>query len=147
MDKAYEVPIRSQFLPHELIVILNEGQDIRETNFWETRMAKNGHFFVSIQSDAIRLLLPETMVECIGEMKTGSHVILSYNDSDYELLFEDQTNHPFLLRSPILGIDSKPLWQRREGLEFSAWTSGCVKVLEMEARVREVEYLPCLHGW
>ena len=87
------------------------------------------------------------MVECVEEMKTGSYVILSYTETDFELLFEDGTNHPFCLRSPILGIDRKPLWQRREGLKFSAWTSGCIKVLEMEARVREVKHLPCMDRW
>ena len=147
MNKSYEIPIRSHFLPHELIVILNNGQGILETNFWETEMSKRGHFFVSINSQAIRLLLPETMFDCIAEMKTGSFTILSYTQTDFEFLFEDGTNHPFLLRSPILGIDRIPVWQHNEGLVLSAWTSGCIKVLEMEARVREVKHLPCMDRW
>jgi hypothetical protein len=146
-NKEYQVRVRSQSRTAETIMVGNDGQDVSETNYWESEMAANGHFFVSINAGSIRLLLPPSMEWSLDEIKTGSYLILSYTKTDFELLFEDGSNSPFSLRSPIGNLDRNLGVKKRAGLKFSVWRTGCVKVLEMEARVREVNGIPCLKKW
>jgi len=145
--KNYEKLILGMYRQNDSLFFANDDQNIAMTNFWDSEIAMNGHFYVSINAGAIRLLLPKQLEWCIDEIKTGSYMVLSQSTNDIELMFEDNSDSPFSLWAPIVFIDRLSSKSRMEGLRFSVWTCGCNKVLEMSANVRQVSRVPCLEKW
>ncbi len=78
----------------------NNGPLIRETNFWETQIARKGFFFLSINGGAARLLVPENF-QSLQAITTCDYVIMTRGlwcrMQSYELLFEDHSDTPFML--------------------------------------------------
>lgn len=86
------------------IVVENNGQLIESTNYWETSNAKSGFVFVSINAGAYRVLVPDSQVAFIEDMKTAKNVVITRgpwaekNRLDaFELLFDDMSKSPFVI--------------------------------------------------
>ncbi len=138
-----------------MLSIENDGSNIRATNFWQTPFAAAGAFYLSVNANAFRLLVPDSQKAAIQEISTAREVIVSRGPwpaksraDAIELLFEDGTDTPFTLHFGVEQIDRLPLdSDAGHQLMFSAWTKGPVKVLTRPARYRRVAAIPCLEPW
>lgn len=137
-----------------MITIGNKGQDIANTNYWDTEAALNGYFYLSFNAGAARLLVPDNKISEITEMKTGKYVIISRGpcqhrnydwENAYELLFEDFSNCPYSLTTS--NTDRwLPVDDAGKDLVFTVWTKSGNQ-LELPAKYRIVKQLPDLSGW
>lgn len=135
--------------------IRNEGQAIVETNYFDTRNAQAGYLFVSWNAGAARILLPETQIALLREMRTGKHVIISRGPLDgrdaLELLFEDGSDAPFAAHVLMEQTDrSLPETDQGGGLVVTVWSrhGGQLRErLRLPGKYRTVESLPCLDAW
>jgi len=147
-------------LKEGFLIIHNDGPLIRETNFWDTAIARTGRFYVSASGGAIRLLIPDGMKGIIPEMASGTkHVILSHlkkhlittNALALEILFEDGSKSPFCLHTSEGGFDRYPVpedcdlvWRFTAWIQVDGRPSMC---LDLPAYIRTVYKIPCLQPW
>ena len=73
-----------------------------KTNYWSTNWATEGAIYGVINKKTLHLLLPlnelyggATLEETVSEMRTGRKVIISPDESGYDLIFDDGTETPF----------------------------------------------------
>ncbi len=59
------------------INIVNEGQAIRQTNYWNTEHAAAGLVFLSCNAGAARLLVPDAAKGMLSEMRGTKYVVIS----------------------------------------------------------------------
>lgn len=124
--------------------ISNNGKDIVGTDFFHN---KPESFFVSVNAGSFRLLLPKELEYAIKEMRTGKFAIVSMNNSWFEILFENMSDSPFAIHSPIAAIDRIPSEERRDNLILSVWIAPCKKVLEIPCKFRKVVQIPNMQPW
>lgn len=142
-----------------LITIENNEAEIISTNYWQTEHAIRGLLYLSINAGTLRLLLPEQWTADISDMKTAKVVIISrgpwpaQGKSDaLELLFEDETDSPYMMHISAEQVDRMPRDTDRDRhgqpprWKFSAWTQAG-KVFELPCRYRLVKYLPWMKAW
>lgn len=133
-----------------LLRIESRGPEIVSSNFWDTHGAKMGAMFLSYNAGAARLLLPDLFSQLVQQMKTGEYVIISSDPLDMtELLFEDHSEEPFSIQLGPMQVD-RVLPESdtgREDLRFLVYTRNSVLALELPAKYRNVEKLPCLKPW
>jgi hypothetical protein len=135
----------------ELLVIMNKGSLIKETNFWETDHNKHGLLFMSVSAGHIRLLLPDEYAHITSEIQTGHYAVLSkgkwsgYNRDGIEIMFEDYTVTPFAIHLSIEQTDMIP--KDDERWRISVYTKNDGKVIEKACKVRTVKEIPCLRPW
>lgn len=136
---------------NNLITMINDGQRIIKTNYWQTEHAKQGFVYLSWNAGAGRLLIPENQTQIISEIKTGKYVIVSCGKWDgrdaIELLFEDGTDTPYSINI-VSGQTDRLLPETDQGGGFviSVWTENG-KQLELPGKYREVESIPYLKAW
>jgi len=143
--------------PHatsDLLTIANRGQAIASTNYFDSRLAKAGYFFLSWNAGAGRLLVPDTQKPQLRDMKTAEYVVVSFGPwieagaiPAVEVLFEDHTDRPYsLILSP--GQYDRTLSESDVGSGFhvAVWTRGGEKQ-RLPGRLRKVQQVPCLEPW
>lgn len=144
-----------------LLLIINHGALIIETNFWETTAARNGALFLSIHAGEARLLVPDRYISSVEDMKKGSeYVILSqlpygaWRESNFctELLFEDHSRDPFSINLAPSRVSDSIAQQSdgKETLRCSVWVNdhgSPFRVFELPMRVRMVRIMPHLMPW
>lgn len=85
----------------DLIMISNEGEKLKETNYWEHELAKQGIVYITCNAGSIRVLIPNSKEFFIPEIKTGKIVEIETsvvnNRSMFDLFFMDGTPTPFCL--------------------------------------------------
>jgi hypothetical protein len=133
-----------------LLRIENDGAEIIETNFFDSDLAKKGGCYLSTNACAFRLLVPDSRLGFLSDMRTAREVLVTRGawpamkqSEAMEILFEDDTNEPFML---ILGAPQverfpTPEDEGRE-LPFTVWTRGPVKAETFKAYYRKVNKLP-----
>ena len=130
-----------------LLKIESRGQAIISSNFWDTEAAKMGAMFLSYNAGAARLLLPDLFSQLVQQMKTGEYVIISSDPLNMtELLFEDHSEEPFSIQLGPMQVD-RVLPESdtcREDLRFLVYVRNSVLAMELQAKYRKVEKLPCL---
>lgn len=84
-----------------LIMIVSDGQLIKETNYWDTLHAERGLFFMSGNAGAWRLLVPDMHKPVLAEMATAKVVEielgLKMGQRVITIWFDDKTPTPFQL--------------------------------------------------
>jgi hypothetical protein len=149
-----DYPAQSGADGYDFIRIGNRGQAIASTNYWDCEAAKDGIFYLSWNAGAARLLVPDCQKHYVREMRSAKHVVISRGPLPQhggpiglELLFEDNSDQPFVLMIPEDASDRR-LPKTDQGSEFfiTVWTRGGQK-LRLPCRYREVEALPCLEAW
>ena len=90
--------------------VVNDGQKIIETNYWESEHAKYGFCYISINAGCYRLLVPKFREDWLKEIETAKEVVISRGPSPnssppkadaFEIMFEDHTDSPFsVIMSP-----------------------------------------------
>lgn len=125
----------------------NDGPELIETNFFDLQKWRN-NYFLSVNAGAFRLLVPDSMVRYLGEMKTGKEVIVSRGPMEhkdcYEMMFEDNSNAPFCIHIETRAADRllQPSDQHKKAV-FDVYTRKG-KVLSLPCYYRIVKRLPWL---
>ena len=86
------------------LMIRNQGQILVETNYWDSPHAQAGHFYLSWNAGAGRLLIPDAQKAILRELRGAREVIVSRGPSvneggrdALELLWEDGSDAPFVV--------------------------------------------------
>lgn len=136
------------------MLILNRGQAILSTDYWDSKHAQAGAFFLSWNAGAARLLIPDSQKSVLREMKGASEVIVSRGPwiehgrrDALELLWEDDSDSPFAIHLVAEQTDRLiPESDQGAGLTVSAWTRNGIAA-SWPARYRLVERIPWLRAW
>ena len=137
---------------HDLLIFGNKGSLLNETNFWDSSLAKEGFCYLSWNAGVARLLVPDSELHTIGDMKTAAYAIFyrgrwpeNHGVEGLEICFEDHTDSPFcLLLDPV--HFSFPRLKQREHFELTIWTRRGL-TLTIPARYRVVTEIPYLQAW
>jgi hypothetical protein len=91
------------------LIVLNDGQLITETNYWQTSFNESGYFYLSINAGAIRLLVPENFDE-VFEFHTAEFVVVTFDDSTKKvsILFDDKSDCPYQITLSYPQVDRIP---------------------------------------
>jgi hypothetical protein len=114
-----------------MIVISNNGSDIIETNYFDTERAQQGLFYLTANAGVWRLLVPDSQLSRLADMKTGHMVSIEdsilqdkLNRKCVDIVFDDGTPAPFAIT-----LDSQQIDRRLQCFrtKLTAWTrNGCV---------------------
>ena len=133
-----------------MLIIKNDGKDIKSANYWESAYAKNGFFYMSGNDNALRLLVPPSKMEIATV--NASEAIISRgpwppnNGDAIEVMLEDGTDAPYCVHFGKEQCDLLPE-PGQEGLVFSLWGPGPKKLVELPCRYRHAPILPWLKPW
>lgn len=136
------------------LVVINRGQEIRETNYWDSIPARAGYFYLSWNAGAGRLLVPDCHRDLLAEMNSAKYVIVSRGPwpeqggrEGLEVLFEDGSDTPFVLQLVSEQCDRLPPDENEgSGFEICAWTREGIKQ-SWPGKYRRVSRVPCLQPW
>ncbi len=135
-----------------IITIVNDGQNIEQTNYFESPAAKAGYVFLSINAGAFRLLVPDSIAQAlVEEIATANEVIISRgawesqgNRDAFEIMFEDNSDSPYALHISANQAHTLPLASDADKQwVFTMWNSKG-KIAEFPSWYRIVNRLPCL---
>jgi hypothetical protein len=148
-------------MSNQIISTANNGSRIVSTNYWGSSLEAAGIFYISVNAGAIRLLVPRGSESAVNEMKTAKEVVVSRgmdsqnnNRDSLELLFDDHSDNPFAIFSPIDACDR---WLTEEGplSEFTVWTlkngspkcritrRGVYRKVASLPYMKPASYIPC----
>jgi hypothetical protein len=140
----------------DLIQFVSNGPEIISTNYWQTKHAQRGLFYLSTNAGCFRLLVPAVQEGAIAEMATAREVIISRGvwpergrHDALEILFEDDSDSPFALHIVTEQVDRLPDASDRDRpgqparWKLAVWTEAG-KLLELPCRYRLVKKIPCL---
>jgi hypothetical protein len=142
----------------KMLEITNHGPLITATNYWRTEAERAGKLYCSVNAGTLRLLLPRTQFDLVGECRTSEYVIVSRGPwpemgitEAVELIFEDHTDSPFVLHLSASSFDSLP-GEPKAGEEWllSMWVlkkDKPHKALERPCKWRRVKKIPDLSEW
>lgn len=99
-NKSFE--IKKHVMENQLVLVIeNDGQELKKTNFWESEYNARGFFYVSTNAGCFRMLVPESQESAIKEMQTGKFVEISRTTYQgrkmVRLLFDDSSDYPYSL--------------------------------------------------
>lgn len=137
-----------------MLTIVNTGQALASTNYFDSEHAAGGLYFLSWNAGAGRLLMPDSRVLDLREMRSAKYVIVSRGPwperggrEGIELLFEDNSDAPFCLHLSAEQSDRLlPEINQGGGFEIVAWTRGG-RVANWPGKYRKVSRIPCLDPW
>jgi len=141
-----------------MLSIHNHGPLITSTNYWDSEIAAAGKLYCSLNSGAIRILLPPSAYTFLADMRPAHYCILSRGPwpaesipDAVEILFEDDSDSPFALHLTPASFDLLPAAPDR-GREWtlSAWIAKDGrphKALDKLCHWRQVPRLPWLKPW
>lgn len=136
------------------VEIKNDGQHLVSTDYWDSKHARAGYFFLSWNAGAARLLVPDSQQAALREIQTAREVIVSrgpWSDQGgrdaLEMLFEDGSDSPYCIHLVAEQCDRMlPEDNQGGGFVVTVWTRGGEK-LRLPGKYREVASLPCLEPW
>lgn len=146
--------VSSQQAPADRLIIGNDGQAIKTTNYFDSTRAQRGLLYLSWNARAARLLVPDNQRAAVSEMQSAEYVIVSDGPSAMhhgrrciEMLFEDHSDTPFALHISHEQCDRLlPASEHGVHFTFSVWTRDGMQ-LQLPARYRRVRSIPCLMQW
>jgi len=115
--------------------IHNDGEAIASTNYWDSPHAEAGYVFLSRQGGAVRLLIPDQLASLPQDVGEPREVLISrgpYPDGGFddavEVLFEDDSNAPYMMIVPVQCTDYPPTVDEHGRVtQCTLWTrEGCV---------------------
>lgn len=134
-----------------MIVIENCGAGIARTNYWDSDLARRGFMFLTSTAGVMRLLVPDTKLWALADMRTGRIAVVSrgpFKGADaVEILFDDESEQPFTIVLSVPQVDClPPNGDSGREVGFTVWTRAGMQ-MELEGRFRVVESLPCAAPW
>ena len=135
------------------LTIANKGPLLVETNYWESQLAQEGCFFLSVNAGAFRLLIPRQCENALPDMTTNvSHVVISRTQYEplprtvvLELLFDDGSEQPYALGLSMPQLDRlapKSDDKRRVRCALYVNRDGPKLVFETDAFFQVVPHIP-----
>ena len=143
----------------DVVNIENDGPLVIKTNFFDSEHAKDGDFFVSVNSGAFRLLVPDSRIGEMNEMNTAKKIVISEGPcwpdgkggrprKALEILFDDCTDTPYSMWVTAEQVDKMPpAADHCKQVTFSAWGRGPAQLMSRPAWFRMVKRIPCLESW
>jgi len=136
-----------------IIMVENNCQEIVKSNYWDSTEARAGKYYLSTNAGAFRLLLPNSLLNFVAEMKTGKTIVVTVGPWPrmgvltpcFEIMFDDGSNSPFCLHmntESTDGIIPNTEWTFK-AVMFSVWAKGPRKIFEKPCFVR-FGAIPCL---
>ncbi len=134
--------------------LINDGQLITSTSYWDSDRAKEGFLFLTYNAYAARVLVPDSQLQLLTEMRTGKHVIISAGPragksgrDGVELMFEDHSDSPFAVHLDEVQVDgffpdSANEWK----FVVTVWTRSGLQ-MKLPGRYRSVLHIPFLLPW
>lgn len=130
-----------------LIIIGNKGQELIETNYWETVCNEKGLVMVTRNAGNLRLLLPDVFAtaETLNDYKQADHAVLTTgswlgNPLVYEIMLEDFSNSPHVFHlMPHVFLEGAPSLDS-DTCRFSVWIKGPIKVCDMKCYIRKTTH-------
>lgn len=137
-----------------MLQIVNQGQIIKSTNYWDSDHARAGYFYLSWNAGAGRVLIPDQAKTYLREMKGASEVIVSRGSwaeqggrDALELMWEDGSDEPFCLHLVAEQCDRLiPDTDQGGGFVIAVWTRSGLKG-RWPGRYRVVDHIPYLLPW
>jgi hypothetical protein len=117
---------------------------------FDSEHARGGLYFVSWNASSARVLVPDSLLATIDDMRTAKRfVVVSRGPMQgrdvYELLFDDGSDSPFALHIETRMSD-RLIPDEHKPFTVDAWTRAG-KAASWPGRYRVVETLPCLAPW
>ncbi len=81
-----------------MITFENDGIILQRTNYFDSPQAQSGEFYLTWNAGCARLLVPDNQKHQLTEMKTGKRVIISAIPNGLEIVFDDDSETPFLIQ-------------------------------------------------
>ncbi|MFZ3621825.1 hypothetical protein ACOYA6_21565 [Leclercia barmai] len=134
-----------------MISVVNEGQAIKHTDYWQSEQARVGYLFLSWNAGAARLLVPDASEALLKEVRGSQYVIISKGEPEgraaLELLFEDGSDTPFVVHI-LLEQSDRLQTEAEQGGDFvvRVWTRGGSQ-LQYPGKYRVVGTLPDFSPW
>lgn len=137
-----------------MLSIVNNGQTVASTNYWTSKHACAGLFYLSWNAGAGRLLVPASQERQLAEMAGAQSVIVSAGPwvdqggrAAVELLWEDGSDAPFCLHLVAEQTDRwLPDGDQGGGFVVAAWTAAGEQG-RWPGFFRRVAEIPCLAQW
>lgn len=78
----------------------NTGSILLRTNYFDSREAEEGKFYLTWHAGAARLLVPDNQKQILSEMQSCKFVSISLlPDGDWlEIVFDDHSDDPFVIQ-------------------------------------------------
>jgi hypothetical protein len=120
------------------LIIENDGEEIKKTNYFESPYARGNKFYLSINGGAVRLLLPPSYIpEFQKEWKLAKRFVLTRKrmiefgiPDGYEIWLDDKSNDPFKIQMSSNSADRLlPKEDHNRTIQFSVWGPGPKKIL------------------
>lgn len=133
----------------QMISVGNEGADITSTNYFESKHASLGLFYVSWNASTARILVPDSHRSEIPEMRTGRVCVISRGKLKgvdvLEFMFDDGSDAPYALYIDSRNVD-RMVKDDDKPFKVTAWTREG-RAAEWDGKYRVVKTLPCLAPW
>lgn len=143
-----------------MISITNHGPLVTATDYWSSDLARAGKIFVSVNTGAVRVLLPPSAYAALADMRLAKESVLSrgpwpeeHVPDAIEILWDDGSDAPFALHLTPASFDLLPA-EPEAGREWvcSVWTAkdgSPHRALERICHWRRVPHIPWMrpfHG-
>ena len=135
----------------------NKGQELLSTNCWESEPTHKGYCYLSLNAGAVRFLVPPVFEKNIKEMVNGVDFVIMTagkmethigNQDAYEILFEDNSDSPYVIHIMASQSDRKFAQEdfNKKDFPFVIYTAAG-KQNELRGHLRRAKKLPCLKAW
>ncbi|MEQ9883241.1 hypothetical protein ABRP83_13805 [Pectobacterium brasiliense] len=130
-----------------MISIANNGQSIEHTTYFDSQPATAGFLYASWNAGALRILLPDSALDMLIEMKMGTQVgvtrgTLQGRKDALEIMFDDNSDAPYAIHIVREQYDNL-IRDENVSITVSVWgRSG--KLAEWPGFYRTAQTLPFL---
>ena len=143
----------------DLLVIGNNSQEIKDTNYWDSINNASGQFYLSINAGCVRLLIPQNYSEdfdFISDILSSKQIVLSILKKELiqegqlavELMFDDYSDSPYCIHMGITQIDR--LFTNEDNnkvTRFISYAKGLKVIQDTHCGIRHVNQIPCMAQW
>lgn len=124
----------------KIIIIKNDGKEIKSTNYFDSELNKHGKYYVSLNAGAFRLLIPDQYVnEIKQELRLAKKIVITRKAlqiggglQGFEILLDDESDDPYTLQFSENSFDRLPeKTDENKYFAFSAWIRENKKVIKI----------------
>jgi hypothetical protein len=130
-----------------MITIQNDGQELLETNYWESEAAQKDYMFISFNARCMRLLVPDIRKHDLKDMTMAKKIIMERgkweeqgNRDTILITFDDGSKLPYIAYIVVEQADVVPI-ETQAIIDFAVYTpAGLFKKWE-NCEYKKVETL------
>lgn len=135
------------------IIVENSGSTVLQTNYWESLYNKQGVIFLSVNSGAFRLFIPDGLIVDDNELTTAKQIVISVGPGFgrhciFEIMFDDYSDSPYVLHFGTEQADRIPdAKDNKKEFKFIAYRNNLKEILDTTCIFRFASKIPCLKKW